>query len=109
MVHSNSLAGEVQGIAIYKFHALHGANSFWRFKFEIPLQDSETMIEYSINRAAKNAFHIPGKRQNMRWVGHSCNGFSAGVKTEDFNGPSPLWEDLLSRHAETPFHAVVGG
>ena len=45
----------------------------------------------------------------MRWIGQSCNGFSSGVKVEDFNGPSPLWEDLLEKHKTTPYHCVVGG
>lgn len=44
-----------------------------------------------------------------------CNGFSAGVNPDDFRGPGfrsgydPLWTDLLSKHAEQPFHALVGG
>lgn len=44
-----------------------------------------------------------------------CNGFSAGVNPDDFRGPGfksgydPVWMDLLSKHAETPFHALVGG
>ncbi|KAG6821079.1 hypothetical protein H0H93_007238 [Arthromyces matolae] len=44
-----------------------------------------------------------------------CNGFSAGVNQDEFCGPGyksgydPVWMDLLAKHAERPFHALVGG
>ena len=46
-----------------------------------------------------------------------CNGFSASVKSDDFRGPErrfqsgydPVWVDLLAKHAECPFHLLVGG
>lgn len=44
-----------------------------------------------------------------------CNGFSAGVNPDDFRGPGfqsgydPVWTDLLQKHNEEPFHALVGG
>ena len=44
-----------------------------------------------------------------------CNGFSAGVNPDDFRGPGfktgydPVWMDLLTKHNEQPFHALVGG
>ena len=44
-----------------------------------------------------------------------CNGFSAGVNPDDFRGPGfqtgydPVWVDLLAKHAEQPFHMLVGG
>jgi hypothetical protein len=44
-----------------------------------------------------------------------CNGFSAGVNPDDFRGPGfksgydPVWMDLLAKHAEEPFHVLVGG
>ena len=44
-----------------------------------------------------------------------CNGFSAGVNPDDFRGPGfktgydPVWIDLLTKHNEQPFHALVGG
>ena len=46
---------------------------------------------------------------------HQCNGFSAGVNPDDFRGPGfqsgydPVWVDLLAKHAEQPFHVLVGG
>jgi hypothetical protein len=44
-----------------------------------------------------------------------CNGFSDGVNPDDFRGPGfqsgydPVWVDLLEKHAEQPFHLLVGG
>lgn len=106
---NKGVSGEVEGLSIYVFHGLHGANTFWRFKLEIPMQAMEVPITYSINHAQPHTFWVPGKTQNFRWIGHSCNGFSAGVKTEDFNGASPLWTDFLEKHAQKPYHVQVGG
>ena len=43
-----------------------------------------------------------------------CNGFSTGVHPDDFRGPGfksgydPVWMDLLTKHDQQPFHALVG-
>ena len=98
------------GQKIWIYHSLTGGNSFWRLKLEIKLSPAAGMpVHYSLNVGRDIVFHVPGANENFRWVGHSCNGFSAGVDTEAFNGPSPLWEDLLRKHAEKPIHVLVGG
>ena len=98
---------------------------------EIPLSDNEMEITYHINKGQRMHFFVPGRFQNMRWAAHSvrssfpfvrrvltkhqCNGFSAGINPDDFKGPGyqsgydPLWVDLLTKHAEKPFHVMVGG
>lgn len=63
---------------IWTYHALAGPNSFWRMKIEIPLTDIEMKVNYSVNGGRELSFYVPARTQNMRWVGHSCNGFSAG-------------------------------
>ncbi|KIY51015.1 hypothetical protein FISHEDRAFT_37727 [Fistulina hepatica ATCC 64428] len=89
--------------------------TFWRFMLHIPLGSHEMEITYSINRGQILHFFVPRKDQNMRWAAYSCNGFSAGVNPDDFRGPGyksgydPLWMDLLSKHAQEPFHALMGG
>lgn len=108
-VQEDSKGVSVDGFQLHRYYALHGANTFWRFAFEIPLQEHEQSVTYSINGGRRYTFYIAAYGQNFRWVGHSCNGFSAGVKTEDFNGPSPLWTDLLNKHKEKPIHVLVGG
>ncbi|TFK72175.1 hypothetical protein BDN72DRAFT_371720 [Pluteus cervinus] len=92
-----------------------GTFTFWRFLIEIPLCEHEMPIRYSINRGQPLEFFVPGRNQNLRWAAHSCNGFSAGINPDDFRGPGfrsgydPLWVDLLTKHAERPFHVMVGG
>ncbi|KAF5354769.1 hypothetical protein D9756_005741 [Leucocoprinus leucothites] len=89
--------------------------TFWRFMIRIPLSEHEMEITYRINNGQAMNFFVPGRNQNMRWAAHSCNGFSAGINPDDFRGPGfqsgydPVWVDLLSHHAQTPFHALVGG
>ncbi|KAJ7046626.1 hypothetical protein C8F04DRAFT_1307530, partial [Mycena alexandri] len=90
-------------------------STFWRFSLEIPLGPIEMAVTYSINNGQRTVFHVPGINQNMRWAAYSCNGFSAGVNPDDFRGSGynsgydPVWIDLLHKHAEQPFHALVGG
>ena len=60
-------------------------------------------------------FLVAGSGDNLRWAGHSCNGFSAGVDTDSFKGEGfesgfdPVWEVLLDRHEKVGLHAIVGG
>lgn len=39
---------------------------------------------------------------------HSCNGFSVGTDEEAWSGPA-LWNDVMRRHSEVPFHVMLGG
>lgn len=39
---------------------------------------------------------------------HSCNGFSVGTDEDAWSGPA-LWNDVMRRHAEVPFHVMLGG
>lgn len=105
----------VPGHELYHHRGQTGTYTFWRFLLEIPLEPHEMSVRYSINRTAKIEFFVPGAHQNMRWAAHSCNGFSAGVNEADFRqagfetGYDPVWCDLLNKHAEAPFHCLVGG
>jgi len=111
----NSQQEQVPGHEIWVYGGNGGSCTFWRFMIQIPLGSTEMQILYSINHGQELEFCVPGRNQNMRWAAHSCNGFSAGVNPDDFRGPGfksgydPLWTDLLAKHAETPFHALVGG
>lgn len=91
-------------------------------------------VRYRINGGKEVEFFVPGLNQNMRFAATSCNGFSLSVNPEDFRGPGhangfdPLWwvkshskllgphrfglsfrTDLMAKHAEKPFHALIGG
>ncbi|KDR81789.1 hypothetical protein GALMADRAFT_239986 [Galerina marginata CBS 339.88] len=113
---SDHLCSErVPGQEIWVYGGHGGTFTFWRFLIKVPLAQHEMSIKYSINRGQQLEFWVPGRAQNMRWAAHSCNGFSAGVNPDDFRGPGfksgydPVWMDLLSKHSETPFHALIGG
>ncbi|KAF9009415.1 hypothetical protein BDQ17DRAFT_1348058 [Cyathus striatus] len=106
----------VAGQEIYVYGGFGGTFTFWRFMIRIPLGDHEMSVTYVINNGQQLEFVVPGRNQNMRWAAIAyCNGFSAGVNPDDFRGPGfksgydPLWMDLLNKHAETPFHLLVGG
>ncbi|CEQ39964.1 SPOSA6832_01552, partial [Sporobolomyces salmonicolor] len=116
------------GQRIHTYMSIAGGQSFWRFKIEIPLGEREEEIFYSINGGPENSFWVPAATQEMRVMYHSwsvlfsfffahvplitgddSNGFSAGVDTAAFNGPDPLWRDVLRKHDEKPIHCMVGG
>ncbi|KAG9318865.1 adenylate cyclase associated N terminal-domain-containing protein [Chiua virens] len=104
----------VTGQEIYVY-AGNGTFTFWRFRIQIQLGNTELRIKYSINNSMQLSFYVPAINQNMRWASYSCNGFSAGVNQEEFKGPGyrsgydPMWFDLLKEHAKKPFHVLVGG
>ncbi|WWC73414.1 uncharacterized protein I206_107381 [Kwoniella pini CBS 10737] len=104
----------VQARRIHVYASKDGNMSFFRFMFEIPLQQTQMAVRYKLNGGAEMDFVVPAKGENMRWAAHSCNGFSSGVNPDEFKGsyPSgydPVWEDLLLKHHEKPFHCMVGG
>ncbi|KDQ59418.1 hypothetical protein JAAARDRAFT_77553 [Jaapia argillacea MUCL 33604] len=111
----NTQRQQVPGHEIWVYAGNGGTFTFWRFMIQIPLGPFEMKIRYSINKGQELDFHVPAYNQNMRWATHSCNGFSAGINPDTFCGPGfqsgydPCWVDLLSKHAEQPFHALVGG
>ncbi|KAF8325996.1 uncharacterized protein EI90DRAFT_3231088 [Cantharellus anzutake] len=106
---------QITGEEIWVYYGTAGTFTFWRFMIEIPLSRYEMGVSYQINNGARLEFFVPAIGQNLRWAVHSCNGFSAGINPDDFKGPGfvsgydPLWVDLLNKHYEKPFHALVGG
>ncbi|KAF8162955.1 hypothetical protein B0H34DRAFT_301294 [Crassisporium funariophilum] len=106
---------KVAGQELWVYGGYGGTFTFWRFLIKVPLAQHEMVVKYSVNNGQQIDFWVPGRMQNMRWAAHSCNGFSSGVNPDDFRGPGfksgydPVWMDLLSKHSETPFHALIGG
>ncbi|KAG8704747.1 hypothetical protein FRC08_002055 [Ceratobasidium sp. 394] len=105
----------IPGQEIWVYRGTSGSFTFWRFLIEIPLGPQEMGVRYRVNMGQETEFFVPGRNQNMRWATYSCNGFSAGINPDDFCGPGhasgydPVWSDLLEKHAEKPYHALVGG
>ncbi|ETS86410.1 hypothetical protein PFICI_00238 [Pestalotiopsis fici W106-1] len=91
-------------------------NTFWQFSITCDMLEVETKWAYSITdvryksstQSSTNYFFIPATTESMRIMFHSCNGFSVGTDEDAWSGPA-LWNDVLRRHAENPFHVMIGG
>lgn len=122
----------IEGEAIYKYAGIALTATFWRFLLEIPVNPDPKRglkVHYALNKPGKKSghqgqdervptditFHIAPTGSDMRFAAYSCNGFSLGVDPEQFRGEGfasgfdPVWADLLERHEQRPFHALVGG
>lgn len=82
--------------------------TFWLFKLEIELTETQQRVGYRINNGASQGFWVPAKGETMNIALHSCNGFSQTVNPDDFCGPDPLWRDILNAHQSRPFHVMLG-
>lgn len=91
-------------------------NTFWQFSIQCDMLDVETKWVYSIAdvrykssaQPATNYFFVPATTESMRIMFHSCNGFSVGTDEDAWSGAA-LWNDVMRRHAEAPFHVMLGG
>lgn len=124
----------IEGEAIYKYTGIASTSTFWRFMIEVPVNPDPKRgmkVYYVINKPKDHfdlhlkghhargpteiAFHIAPTGSDMRFAAYSCNGFSEGIDPNFFKGEGfesgfdPVWADLLQRHNERPFHALVGG
>ncbi|EMD01300.1 hypothetical protein BAUCODRAFT_29744 [Baudoinia panamericana UAMH 10762] len=113
--HSADLERMSSGVKLYEDRR----KAFWQFDIEIPFQEQESAWEYSVPRlvSAKSnrpnigkpkRFFVPSKRESMRIMFHSCNGFSVGTDEEAWSGPA-LWNDVMRVHEQQPFHVMIGG
>ncbi|KAK0703746.1 hypothetical protein B0T26DRAFT_681386 [Lasiosphaeria miniovina] len=90
--------------------------TFWRFDLAVDLRPVETKWEYALSgmrqasktKPAINSFYVPAASESMRIMFHSCNGFSVGTDEQAWSGLA-LWNDVLRRHREVPFHVMIGG
>ncbi|ORY94613.1 hypothetical protein BCR43DRAFT_442511 [Syncephalastrum racemosum] len=87
--------------------------TFWRYELRLPLIEEPQTATYTSDALDKSyVFHLPGFYQSMRFMFHSCNGFSdIPQETKDKFGEktAPLWADVLDRHEVMPFHVLLGG
>ena len=69
----------VQSQVIHQYVPADGTSpsTFFRFIYEVPLQNVEMTVKYRLNGGPALSFVIPAKGQNMRWAAHSCNGESS--------------------------------
>ncbi|KAL1920335.1 uncharacterized protein VTP21DRAFT_1481 [Calcarisporiella thermophila] len=98
--------GRVTGEAIDNYEG----HVFWRFGLEIPLDQDDQCVGYSICGGPKNTWFLPGINQKYRWMFFSCNGYSQSVQDQSlWGGHDPLWNDFFKKHSEQPYHLMVGG
>jgi hypothetical protein len=55
--------------------------TFWRFLIQVPLSESEMMIQYSINNGLEMYFFVPGRRQTMRVAAYSVSDLNRYLTT----------------------------
>ena len=101
-------AGKYKEIRGFRLHAEQGV-TFWKFNLEVELRERQQRIAYRINRGPATGFWVPARDQAMNIMFHSCNGFSHDVDPNEYNGPDPLWRDVLNTHQTQPFHVMLGG
>lgn len=88
-------------------------NTFWRFDLAVDMDEVESRWAYELpglryasrTKPQVNHFHVPGVNESMRIMFHSCNGFSVGTDEEAYSGAA-LWNDVLRKHQERPFHVM---
>ncbi len=52
---------------------------------------------------------LPSVDEDWAWAFYSCNGLDKPENKESTHGMEPMWRDVVARHAQRPFHALVGG
>ncbi|KAJ3044004.1 hypothetical protein HDV00_003532 [Rhizophlyctis rosea] len=86
---------------------------FYRFEVEVVLGDvggGDKAVVYRINNDRAYTFYVPPAGTNCRVFAMSCNGFSSDVTNpEEAGGFRPLWDDMMRRHRQRPFHVMLGG
>jgi hypothetical protein len=103
---------EVKGLCLYS----DPRNTFWRFDVAVEIGQTEVAWQYTLpnlrfhskTKPQTSVFRVPAISESMRVMFHSCNGFSVGTDEDDWSGAA-LWNDVLRRHAEAPFHVMLGG
>ncbi|PKS10626.1 hypothetical protein jhhlp_002381 [Lomentospora prolificans] len=87
--------------------------TFFQYDIVVEMEDAEVKWEYSVSgvryssdtKPRTNSFFTPATTESMRTMFFSCNGFSVGTD-EDAWSHLALWNDVLRRHKEAPFHVI---
>ncbi|OLY79308.1 hypothetical protein AYI68_g6620 [Smittium mucronatum] len=87
---------------------------FIRYDIRISLHyDQEKTIFYQINGTPTHYnFTIPSQTTQWRWNFWTCNGWSMNVSDKakkELGGNDVVWDDMLKKHKEVPFHVQIGG
>ncbi|KAJ2778122.1 hypothetical protein H4R18_004789 [Coemansia javaensis] len=88
--------------------------AFYRMDIQVQLDVArEKRVEYRINNTGPAYwFAVPGQTTPWRFAFWSCNGWSLSVSDKEkaaLGGDNVVWDDLLAKHREVPFHVQVCG
>ncbi|KAJ2344062.1 hypothetical protein GGF43_005544, partial [Coemansia sp. RSA 2618] len=88
--------------------------AFYRMDISVRLDvNSEKRVEYRVNNTGPTyQFFVPGQTTAWRFAFWSCNGWSLSVSDKEkaaLGGDNVVWDDLLSKHEQLPFHVQVCG
>ena len=103
---------QVKGLPIYT----HRTWSFFRYDIDLQMDEAGDMWTYAISTplgCTRYEFLVAGRyEKNWRFIAHSCNDFSLGVKGEErarIGGHGFMWKDLMQKHLDCGgFHAQIG-
>lgn len=87
--------------------------TFFQYDIVVEMENADVKWEYAIadvrysspTKPRQNSFFTPSATESMRSMFFSCNGFSVGTD-EDAWSHLALWNDVLRRHNEAPFHVM---
>lgn len=104
---------QLKGMPIYT----HRSWTFFRYDIDLQMEEMPEMWTYAISTplgCTRFEYLVAGRyERNWRFIGHSCNEFSLGVKPEErvkMGGHGFMWKDLMSKHLDCGgFHAQIGG
>lgn len=80
-----------------------------RYPFRIKQLQETKAYAYSFFVDDRYVFNVPGVTTPLRAAFYSCNGFQTMEEEQEMEGIQPLWKDLRTKHAENPFHVLIGG
>lgn len=111
-VNATSHETKINGVKLYS----DPRNTFWRFTIGVEMEQSEVHWAYKIpglrfpntKKTDEQSFYVPAITESMRIMFHSCNGFSVGTDEDAWSGAC-LWNDVMRKHQDAPFHVMLGG
>lgn len=95
----------------------HKTWTFYRYDIDIQMGDVGAKWTYAITShlgCTRYEFLVAGRTErNWKFIAHSCNDFSLGVKAEErarLGGVGFMWKDVMQKNIETGgFHAQLAG
>jgi hypothetical protein len=101
-------SGTAQAKRLDGFKAGRTDLTLWRYDFQLKQAGSAFSASYALD-AEKWGFAVPKAGAAPAIAYGSCNGFSSLKLMKSTRVPDALWDDLLQKHAKSPFHLLMLG